>query len=141
MRYYNVQPEVAGHWGKNTVVDRSVNPPEIRKLHYIFDDWSRDPLLESYPCFIVVVELSQAIERARLTGVRFASVETSASQQLTRVAPGFRLPEFRWMQVLGRPGEDDFGISKDRILVASERALELLRRFGMSHAEVQSAKP
>jgi hypothetical protein len=39
------------------------------------------------------------------------------------------------MQVHGRAGADDIGISSKFILIVSEKALDLLRRFGLEHAE------
>ena len=40
--------------------------------------------------------------------------------------PGRELPRFRWLDVHGRPGRDDFGLDSDFVLVVSERALEAL---------------
>ena len=36
MKYFYIQPEVAGGLGKNTVMDRSVHPPIVSRLHYEF---------------------------------------------------------------------------------------------------------
>src|ERR1700674_2945453 len=100
--------------------------------------WLGDPLLATFPCFIATEELSQAIEQAGFTGVRFAPVEMSISEQGRDFAPELLLPSFRWMQVHGHAGEDDFGVQKKYRLVVSQRALVLLRQLGVKYAEVEN---
>jgi hypothetical protein len=46
MEYYYVKPFVAGEFGKNTVLDNSVHPPIVHKLHYEIDVWIGDRLDE-----------------------------------------------------------------------------------------------
>jgi hypothetical protein len=41
-----------------------------------------------------------------------------------------------WLKVLGEAGKDDFGISRDNQLIVSERALEILKPFGLSHCDM-----
>ena len=53
MEYYLIEPEVAGGIGEHSVIDRSSGKMVVRKLHYEFDGWLGDELLESTPCFIV----------------------------------------------------------------------------------------
>jgi hypothetical protein len=53
MEYFQIAPEVAGGWGRNTVMDRSIHPPHVTKLHFEFDGWLGDVLLESFPCYII----------------------------------------------------------------------------------------
>jgi hypothetical protein len=139
MKYFEIEPEVGGGWGDNTVVNRSTNPPTVVKLHYEFDGWLGDAIQTASPCYIARVELAQAIEQTGLTGVRFAEVETSTSGEFKQFFPGLELPEFCWMLIDDRPGEDDFGIHKNErwILVVSKRALALIRRFGLNHAEIR----
>jgi hypothetical protein len=52
--------------------------------------------------------------------------------------PGKVLPEFKWLQVFGTPGQDDFGISKDYRLVVSERILNTLKLYGLSHCDINA---
>jgi hypothetical protein len=137
MRYFKVEPEVAGGVGENTSLDTSVHPPIVHKLHYVFDGWDGDALLAGFPSFIATDDLSRAIKEARLTGVTFAPVEVSTSYEFQELYPGCKLPRFRWMQVHGRAGADDFGLAKIPYLVVSERALGLIRWFGVNNAEVQ----
>lgn len=41
MKYCVIEPEVAGGLGENTVIDQSVHPPKIARLHYNFEGWLR----------------------------------------------------------------------------------------------------
>ena len=57
MKYYMIEPEVAGEIGENTIYDNydeiinQKKKPIISHLHYIFDGWLGDELLEVTPCF------------------------------------------------------------------------------------------
>lgn len=134
-QYYVVEPEVAGGWGKNTVCTRTPGkPPVVHKLHYQFDGWLGDELLESTPCYIVTERLANEIGRAQLSGLRLDEVEVTASDQFTGLYPNRQLPKFVWLKVEGKAGQDDFGIAPGLRLVVSERALQLLKGVGISHA-------
>lgn len=139
MNYFVVEPEVAGGWGDNTVFTLTPGQPVVvHKLHYQLDGWLGDELLESTPCFIVTERLAHEIERAGLTGVTFDEVEVTTSDEFKDLYPHLQLPKFVWLKVHGQPAKDDFGIAPGLLLAVSERALELLKRIGFSHASVIS---
>lgn len=52
-KFYAIQPEVAGNIAESEG-DLTARPPLIRKLHYVFDGWLGDVLLEALCCFIVI---------------------------------------------------------------------------------------
>jgi len=133
MKFFAVRPEVAGGLGEQTVIDRSFGKMDVLKLHYQFDGWLGDDILESDPCFIVSERLAQAIERERLTGVQFDDVEITKSELFMDLHPDRQLPNFVWLKVEGTAGRDDFGISPDLLLVVSERAIALLKKFRFSN--------
>ena len=135
MNFYYFEPEVAGGWGKNTVFDRTPGRPTIvHKLHYEFQGWMGDELLESTPCFIVSQRVAREIERSQFTGAGFDEVEITASDQFQELYPDRQLPVFVWFKVDGNAGRDDFGIAPDGRLVVSERAIEMLRSFALTQA-------
>lgn len=136
MKFYELEPEVAGGLGKNTVMDRSVHPPRVSRLHYYFDGWLGDPLVESFPCFIVTELLRDEIVALHSTGVSFGTVELSKSGEFEDLHPNRQLPSFAWLQVTGKAGTDDFGLSTKHGLVVSGRTLEVLRKAGMSHCAI-----
>ena len=138
MKYYGIEPEVAGGWGKNTVFDRIPGKGTfVHKLHYVFDGWLGDELLESSACYIVTERLAHEIERAQLTGAQFHDVEISTSGEyddFQELHPDRQLPTFVWLKVEGSAGHDDFGIAPDLRLVVSEHVLDLLKAVGISNA-------
>jgi hypothetical protein len=137
MRYFLLSPEVAAMGlGKNTQLDRSVHPPIITHLHYDFDVWLGDDLLECFPCFVSTRRLANAISEARLTGLEFGPVEITTSGLFRDLYPDSNLPEFLWLKVQGKSGKDDFGLDKDGRLVVSEHALHILKNKNLEHCDV-----
>ena len=136
MKYFYIEPEVAGGLGENTVLDTSVHPPIVSRLHYEFDGWLGDVLLETFPCFIVTKDAKRKLQSIGATGITFDDVEITTSALFQGLYPNRQLPEFFWLQIEGKPGHDDFGIDHDLRLVISERALEVLRGLGISNALV-----
>jgi len=135
VKYLYIEPEVAGGWGKNTVFDRTPGRPTVvHKLHYEFDGWLGDELLESTPCFIVSERMAREVKKMHLTGVNFDDVEVTTSEQFQELYPNRQLPKFVWLRVEGTAGQDDFAIAPDGRLVVSERALAVLRALGISQA-------
>lgn len=139
MTGFYVEPEVAGGLGPNTVMDRSTHPPVVHKLHYEFDGWLGDELLETFPAFIVTDNMRSRIEAAGLTGTDFAPVEVSLSETFRELHPGRELPPFHWLKLVGQAGHDDFGAAPDGRLIVSERALKLLQSVGIANALVDPA--
>jgi hypothetical protein len=127
MRYFRLSPEVAGDWGDNIVVDVSTHPPVVSRLHFEFQVWLGDEIVQTFPCYLATDALARLVEMAGLSGVRFGPVEVSTSPMFEQLYPGRALPVFRWMKVHGQPGIDDFGLRPDASLVVSESALSVLR--------------
>ena len=141
MKYYILDPEVAGGFGPNAVIDPTVRPPNVSHFHYQFDGWLGDPLLETIGCFIVTTHLKHKIEAIAPTGVSFGYVEISKSSEFEDLFPDQELPEFAWLQVTGRVGQDDFGLSLRNRLIVSERILNLLKNEGLSHCDIAEYDP
>ncbi|PMS35921.1 hypothetical protein B0G57_1087 [Trinickia symbiotica] len=134
MQYFFLEPEVAGELGEDTVIDPTVHPPRVDKLHYKFSGWQGDAVLESFPCVIATQAASDALLQNGVTGVQFVEVEVSASDEFRDLYPNRELPPFRWLKISGEPGKHDFGIAGDLRLVVSEKVLGILRSFGLEHA-------
>ena len=126
MSYYRIKPEVPGGWGENIVVDRSVHPPIVHKLHYEFADWLGDELVTSFPCFLVTADLAKRLKAAHLTGSNLDEVEVTTSEEFADWNPGFKLPEFLWLKVFGVSGADDFGLLNGSKLIISQQALDTI---------------
>jgi hypothetical protein len=137
MQYFYVEPEVAGGFGPHTVLDPTVHPPAVEKLHYEFDGWLGDAIVESFPCFIITTVAANAIMAVGMTGLRTDDVEVSASDEFQDNYGNRALPPFVWLKVDGVAGVDDFGIAADRRLVVSENALRVLSQHGIQHARIE----
>jgi len=144
MKYFYVEFEVAGNIGDNADVDWNTHPPRIERLHYEFDTWLGDALLEAFLCLIATEEAAAALKAAGVTGVAYDAVEVSTTETFREFHPDQGLPPFVWLRVNGVAGEDDFGVYRDmrgerpqHKFVLSERALDILRPFGLNYAEIE----
>jgi len=136
--YFYIEPEVSGGIGDNAIVDTSVHPPRVLKLHYQFDGWLGDDLLETFPCYIVSSSLAKEIELAQLTGFVLDDVEISKSKQFEELYPKKELPIFYWLKVIGTAGKDDFGISEDYRLIVSSKAINTLQKGKIEMADLEA---
>ncbi|MCA3078639.1 MAG: hypothetical protein ING71_07625 [Rhodocyclaceae bacterium] len=138
MAFFILEPEVAGGFGPETVLDRSVHPPRPTVFNYEFDGWLGDPLVETVANFVVTLSLRKNLEVARASGIAFGDVKISKSGEFEDLYPDTELPEFSWMQVSGSPGFDDFGLNSDHRLVVSGAALKILTDEGMNNCEIEA---
>lgn len=137
MSFFLLEPEVAGGLGDNAILDSTVHPPHVTRLHYAIDDWHGDELLESTPCFIITQELGDKLVEAELTGFELADAEVTLSETGIELLGNTELPKFRWFKVPGTAGTDDFGLTSDATLIASARALESLRTGDISGCDIE----
>jgi hypothetical protein len=137
MKFYILEPEVAGGFGKNTIIDNSVFPPIIHKLNYQLDGWLGDDLLESFPCYIVTEGIKEMLELIQPSGFIFSDVEITKSDQFRELYPNRKIPKFYWLKIHGKAGYDDFGISDENTLVVSEKVLELLKKFKIDNCDIE----
>ena len=135
--FFVLRPEVAGGLGPKTVMDCSTHPPRVDELHYVFDGWLGDELLETFPCFIATQALWTLLDDAGLSGVRAGPLHVSASEQYVEMYPERVLPPFVRLLVTGTPGKDDLGLKPPARLVASRRALDVLRRRRLEQCDVE----
>ena len=134
--FYKLEPEVAGGWGKDTIVDSSTTPRTIRELHYEFDGWLGDDIVESTPAFIVTAGLGKSIDESGLSGATLGPVKITVSSQFLELPPGRTLPDFKWLRLSGDPGVDDMALSPDLFLVVSDRALRILKSHNLNFCEI-----
>lgn len=128
MKYYHIEPEVAGELGKNTILNTDTHPPLVSVLNYEFKGWQGGQLLESFPCFIATKHLSELLLQNNLSGFSIDSVEITKSEQFNQMYLDVILPEFVWLKINGKAGSDDFGISESKkMLVVSETTLNIIQ--------------
>ncbi|WP_431612370.1 hypothetical protein [Chryseobacterium sp. 'Rf worker isolate 10'] len=134
--YKLIEPEVAGSLGDQTQLDNSFFPPLIKNLHYEFEGWLGDDILESFPCYIVTERLRKGIESEQLSGISFDQVLVSKSETFLELYPDRELPNFFWAKINGESNRDDFFITEKNGLAISERAYSLLKNYNISQADV-----
>ena len=137
MKYYILEPEVAGCLGDKTVMNREIHPPYVTALHYQFNGWLGDVLVESFPCFIATIDVVQQLQKIAASGVQFGDVCVTKGTQFQEIYPDQAIPEFKWLQINGIAGSEDFGLASDFRLVVSDRILNILKPLGISHALVE----
>jgi hypothetical protein len=136
MTYFSVDPEVPGGLDSGTILDRSVHPPIVTRLHCYFDGWLGDDLLTSFPIYIVTESLGDKLLEADLTGFSIGDVEISRSELFDQMQPDTELPSFVWLQIDGKAGRDDFGLATGYDLIVSQRALDILKKFRLAYATI-----
>ena len=141
MPYFVLEPEVAGNFGPATAGDLRATPPLIEKFNYEFDTWLGDPLLEALCTFIVTDRLKERLIEAHASGIAFGDVEVTKSGEFLDLYGDRPLPAFSWLQIIGRAGKDDFGLSSSGHLVVSERMMNLLNAFGLKYCDVSEYDP
>jgi hypothetical protein len=132
-----IEPEVAGGIGKESEIDTTAHPPIVKKLNYEFDGWLGDDLIESFPCFIVTQDLKEALEKAELTGIKFDSVKVTTSDIFDQLALNKKLPNFFWLKMSETSSPNDFFLTSDFRLVASEKAFKVLSKFKINNAFIE----
>lgn len=140
MKYFLIDPEVAGELGKDTVLDASVHPPRVSELHYDLKGWLGDDILESFPCFVVTDRCRAALEPRGFSGFAFAPVRVTASQTFLELYPGRALPVLHWLKITGTAGKDDFGIAHDQRLTVSEEVLQVLSSLSIAHCDLEELR-
>lgn len=136
-RFYLLSPEVAGGLGPHSEVDRRTVPPTVTRLHYVFDGWQGDDLLESYPVFVISSSLGKGLARGGVTGFELADIEIEKSATFETLYPRRDLPPFRWLHVSGTAEDSDIGVDAQARLVVSDRALAILKTGRLDHCLIE----
>jgi hypothetical protein len=134
VKYFVLEPEVAGGFGERTCFDRSGGGLEVVTLHYKFEGWFGDELVETSSVFLATERLASQLKLRNFTGITFNQVEVTVSEIFEELQPNCKLPKWMWLRVCGEPGRDDFGLYNNARLVVSQQALEVLAAVGLSHA-------
>jgi hypothetical protein len=137
-KFFVLTPEVAGGLGPHTVMDRSTHPPTVSKLHYEFDGWLGDEIVESFPCILATESLTNRLRLEQVVGMEVADAEVSITDQFREVCPGVELPRFVWLKATGCAGVDDnIAIGPRFRLVVSERVLRVIQATRPRALEVE----
>ena len=137
MHFYILSPEIAGGFGPHTELDSTCHPPKVDRLHYSFEGWLGDCLVESFPCFVATESVVVELKQEGLSGIDDSDVEISTSDEFREFYPNREIGRWRWLRAVGIPGEDDLAMTDSARLVASDRAVAILKRHGLEHCDLE----
>lgn len=148
---YFLEPEVAGELGENTVFENvrlEGEKSKIKKLHYKFNGWLGDLLLECTPCFIISDSLLEDFNRYNLSGYELQDIEISISDEFKELYPDVQLPNFKRIIPYGRVkiindsykewSGHDFCLSDKSCLVVTDKVLNILKSNKINHCDIYS---
>jgi len=144
MKYFVLEPEVAGGIGKKSkILYENSKIKEVLFLDYEFEDWLGDDILTTHPCFIISESLCDIIKVSDLKGYQLQKIDISFSDFFLevynkKILPNFiRLLPFSINEVnLINKMLLDFYLYKNTTLVVSERSLNILKKFNLSNANI-----
>lgn len=116
-------------------MDTGVHPPRVSVVHYVLTDWLGDDIIESFPCYLVTPRLATALESSGLTGFRFDAARVTISEEAADRGITEK-PDFRWLVITGRPGDDDFGVLANGQAVVSDEALQALQQYTLNNCDI-----
>jgi hypothetical protein len=133
LTFLTVEPETSGY----LIPGKTANP-----VRCVFDTWLGDDLVRAYPAVLARTPVKDALLSLRdRTGFEITRARIRASGFYRQHSPGKRLPVFWAIQVSGRPGRDDMGITPAGVLVVSSRVLSLLLQFRIARALLAQYAP
>jgi hypothetical protein len=126
MAFLVVEPEMSGTPKRAT---------RGEKARYVFDVWLGDDVVGAHPAVLVTGRVRQALERLpNPTGFRCTRAQVAGSRFFRAHSAGKRLPAFWLVNVRGRAGRSDMGLTRDGALVVSERVANVLLQFRVRQA-------
>ena len=139
MSFYRLSPEVPGGLGENAeLIQRPGTYPLVTRLHFEFGaDTLGNDLMTDHPVYMVTRALADGLRQTALTGYTLSTdIEVSVDENVSELEPDWRVPVIEWLQVSGAAGTDDFGLDSHAVLVVSDAAQSVLRRFRIDDCEI-----
>jgi hypothetical protein len=101
----------------------------------VFDAWLGDDVVRAYPVILVTTPVKKALlTLPQPSGFKVTRARIRSSAFFRKHNPGKRLPRFWALQVQGRAGHDDLGLTAAGTLVVARRVLDLLLDFRIGRA-------
>ena len=144
MKYYRLEPEIAGEIGENSKTEyENGKIKQIIFLEYLFSDWLGDDLLSTHPCHIVTENLKNDINANNLTGIQFKKIKKAFSDEFFELNSSTDIPEFVQI-VCNNFYEDkndstlqDFYVNRYKALIVSERALKVIKKHTLNNCLIE----
>lgn len=123
---YILEPEVPGGFGNRTIINSNTHPPKILKIHFIFDGWLGDQIIECFPCYLVSSELAEILVKHGVSGFVLEDVEIEKSETFLELYPERKVPPFKWFKVTGLEENCDVYINSENRLTVNKKVLEII---------------
>lgn len=147
MELYLLEPEVSGGHGVRTEYEINKEArPKVLYLHYEFDGWLGDELLESTPCFIISKELDNKLSKLFKNDYITEDCLITKSEEFEEFSPYKDLPEFIRFIPLGAVKVVDglfsnwsrhhFCLSQREELVVTNEALKVLKQLKIDNCDI-----
>jgi hypothetical protein len=133
---YALEPLVAGELGEGTELDTHEHPPLARKVEYVLDAPVSADLIESFPVFLVSVELAQRLQAAHIEGFALDEAKVVASREYEALHEQAPHKEYLWLRLTA--GRDaDCWLDDQYRLCVSDRMFEVLQASDLEGCEVE----
>jgi len=136
MKYLRLAAMIPGWIGEQSVSEVVDNREDFQKVHYVFDDYPTDCIVEHFGVYLITQGLKKALEEIEATGCEFHDVIVSRSDAYeghTSHIPDNSLPKFYWLKIVGEGGKDDIGRAEPTLSIAvSERVFNEMKKFGLN---------
>ncbi|WP_411334002.1 hypothetical protein ACK1LH_19385 [Metabacillus indicus] len=152
MKLFFIEPEVAGGHGNQSIYGTEQDiltdgiSGRIKFLHYEFQGWLGDDLLEATPAFIVSHKLKAELMSSTFTDFKLEECQITVSDALKeldyakKIPPFTRLIPFGKIRIDGERFENwsghHFCMSSKGELVVTQEALDLLKRVSLNHCDI-----
>ncbi|KGR89403.1 hypothetical protein [Lysinibacillus odysseyi] len=149
MILYFLEPEVSGGHGEYTIYGTEEEMTikgisgKLKYLHYEFEGWLGDDLLESTPTFIVSSKLGTELENSDFIDYKLEECLITTSDEFIDMYPNKEIPAFSRFIPLGKIEVEEenfknwsghhFCLSPKGELVVTQEALDFLNRFSIDN--------
>lgn len=154
MILYFLEPEVSGGHGEQTIygteedIAKEGISGDIKFLHYEFEGWLGDDLLESTPAFIISSNLEDELRKSECKDYKLEKCLITMSDVFMELYPNkeflyfVRFIPLGTVEIVGGNFNNwsghDFCLSPKGELVVTKKALDFLNQFSIKHCDITS---
>lgn len=144
MRFYKLEPEIAGEIGDNSIIQyENGKISKIKYLEFRFTDWLGDELISTHPCYIITENLKEEILLNKLRGIQFQNILISFSDEFFELNDSTVIPNFVQIICENKYEEkndviiQDFYVNEYKELIVSENALNVFQNHTLNNCVIQ----
>lgn len=134
---YRLDPQVAGELGAGTVLDSSTYPPRVSQVDYVLDRPDADEFIQSFPVFLVSMNLGVRLHDAGLTGFELSGATVRPSDNYTAIYGKVPPQRYQWLQVTGTAGEADCWLDESFQVCVSDRMMSIVEVVTLTDCVVE----